>query len=113
METWMKRERKTQHTEWKILRWKKNNKLNKLYVSADIAGAHINPVGIHEIIYESSREPATTFSAIFMKFRRVAYTALPIWLPIAYIQINVFGAVAFVHKQHAQKTKWIVYTAIK
>lgn len=40
----------------------KNNKLNKLYVSADVAGAHINPVETLEIIHEVGtalqKEPA-------------------------------------------------------
>jgi hypothetical protein len=56
METQMKREekeKKIQHTEWKNIALAKNNKLNKLYVSADIAGAHINPVETHKIIYMS------------------------------------------------------------
>lgn len=81
----MKREEKEKNTTHRMrnIAMAKNNKLNKLYVSADIAGAHINPVETHEIIYEPSwqRERERTchdFSAIFMKNRRVAYMALPI-----------------------------------
>lgn len=53
----MKREkrRKTQH-RMKNIALAKNNKLNKLYVSADVAGAHINPVETHENYMEGARE---------------------------------------------------------
>jgi hypothetical protein len=58
----MKREkrRKIQH-RMRNIALAKNNKLNKLYVFADVAGAHINPVETHEIIYGVEKEPATTF----------------------------------------------------
>jgi hypothetical protein len=51
----------------------KNNKLNKLYVSADVVGAHINPVETHKnYIWRSERKVTchdffSTAKLFFMK----------------------------------------------
>lgn len=64
----------------------KNNKLNKLYVSADVAGAHINPVETHKnyIWRERERRQQGTchdffLCTTFMKHSTCSFKAL---LPI-------------------------------